>query len=336
MLHNAFGYGLFTGGLGAPLRRRAARDDGGARLGRHDRAAAAADHGFPPRRARVHAQLCATLAQEFASAAGPDEISLRSRLVGAEPWTEQLREEIDRGLGVRACNIYGLSELIGPGVSCECIEERNGSHITRITSCPRSSIPRAASRCPRARWACSSSRAHQAGAAARPLLDGRSREPVLRAVQLRPDPRPHERIRGRTDDMLIIRGVNVFPTQVEDVLGRCVSCLPTTSWSSAGSARWTSSRCAPRLTRRLLPVRRDRGALDERSKPITRSARCGTRLRPHQGHHRLLDEGQHRRARQRAALRGREALTRARHPAAGLVRGRRGDASRRGLGRAPA
>ncbi len=59
----------------------------------------------------------------------PDEISLRYALVGAEPWTERMREEIDAGLGVRCSNIFGLSEVIGPGVSCECVEERAGSHV---------------------------------------------------------------------------------------------------------------------------------------------------------------------------------------------------------------
>src|SRR3970040_2808086 len=59
----------------------------------------------------------------------PDQTSLRFALLGAEPWTERMREEIDAGLGVRCTNLFGLSGVIGPGVSCECIEERSGSHV---------------------------------------------------------------------------------------------------------------------------------------------------------------------------------------------------------------
>src|ERR671931_2421935 len=71
-----------------------------------------------------------TLAQAFREhGVAPDEISLRYAVLGAEPWTEAMRREIDAGLGVRSTNIYGLSEVIGPGVSCECVEARTGSHV---------------------------------------------------------------------------------------------------------------------------------------------------------------------------------------------------------------
>jgi phenylacetate-CoA ligase len=71
-----------------------------------------------------------TLAQAFHDrGVGPDDISLRYAVLGAEPWTERMREEIDAGLGVRSTNIYGLSEIVGPGVSSECVEERSGSHV---------------------------------------------------------------------------------------------------------------------------------------------------------------------------------------------------------------
>src|SRR5262249_53802526 len=71
-----------------------------------------------------------TLAQGFREAGvSPGELSLRYALLGAEPWTEPMRREVDAGLGVRSTNIYGLSEVIGPGVSNECVEERAGSHV---------------------------------------------------------------------------------------------------------------------------------------------------------------------------------------------------------------
>jgi phenylacetate-CoA ligase len=130
MLHNANGYGLFTGGLGFHY--------GGEKLGM---TVVPVSGGMTERQLllitdfRPDVIACTpsyalTLAQEFQSRGiGPDEISLRYAAVGAEPWTESMRVEIDRGLGVRTCNVYGLSEVIGPGVSCECVEERNGSHI---------------------------------------------------------------------------------------------------------------------------------------------------------------------------------------------------------------
>src|SRR5207245_9683926 len=71
-----------------------------------------------------------TLAQAFRERGlAPSEISLRYAVLGAEPWTEAMRGEIDAGLGVQSSNIYGLSEVIGPGVSCECVEERGGAHV---------------------------------------------------------------------------------------------------------------------------------------------------------------------------------------------------------------
>src|SRR5207253_6317668 len=71
-----------------------------------------------------------TLAQAFRErGVAPEEISLRYAVLGAEPWTDAMRREVDAGLGVRSTNIFGLSEVIGPGVSCECVEVRAGSHV---------------------------------------------------------------------------------------------------------------------------------------------------------------------------------------------------------------
>ena len=114
-----------------PLRRRAPRHDGRAGLGWHDGAPAAADQDFRPD-VSLYAELRAHARPGASRIAVPrpddDQPPLRASL-GAEPWTEAMRAEIDGGLGVRACNIYGLSEVIGPGVACECAEERAGSHV---------------------------------------------------------------------------------------------------------------------------------------------------------------------------------------------------------------
>src|SRR2546428_9279629 len=131
VLHNAYGYGLFTGGLGLHY--------GGERLGL---AVVPVSGGMTERQLlliedlRPDAITCTpsyalTLAQAFRErGVAPAELSLRFALLGAEPWTEAMRSEIDASLGVRSTNIFGLSEVIGPGVSCECIEDRHGPHVT--------------------------------------------------------------------------------------------------------------------------------------------------------------------------------------------------------------
>ena len=129
-LHNAYGYGLFTGGLGLHA--------GGERLGAN---VVPVSGGMTQRQVtliedlRPDAIACTpsyalTLASAFEERdVSPDDLSLRFAVVGAEPWTERMRVEIDTALGVRTTNLYGLSEVIGPGVSCECVEERAGSHV---------------------------------------------------------------------------------------------------------------------------------------------------------------------------------------------------------------
>jgi phenylacetate-CoA ligase len=169
-----------------------------------------------------------TLVQEFEKrGVGPGEISLRFAAVGAEPWTEAMRTEIDRGLGVRTSNTYGLSEVIGPGVSCECIEERNGSHVHEDHFLPEVVDPKSGEQLPEGEvgvlvfttltkqalpliryWT-----GDLASLSSEPCSCGRT------FVRMSP-------IRGRTDDMLIIRGVNIFPSQVENVLGRVPELAP--------------------------------------------------------------------------------------------------------------
>jgi phenylacetate-CoA ligase len=220
MLHNALGYGLFTGGLGYHY--------GAERLGM---SVVPASGGMTERQLllitdfRPDVITCTpsyalTLVQAFEKRGiGPDEISLRYAAVGAEPWTESMRAEIDRGLGVRTSNTYGLSEVIGPGVSSECIE-RNGSHIHEDHFLPEIVDPESGEQLPEGELGVLvlTTLTKQALPLIRywtgdltslfsePCSCGRT------LVRMRP-------IHGRTDDMLIIRGVNIFPSQVEDVLG---------------------------------------------------------------------------------------------------------------------
>jgi phenylacetate-CoA ligase len=220
MLHNAYGYGLFTGGLGLHY--------GGEKLGV---TVVPVSGGMTERQLllitdfRPDVITCTpsyglTLAQAFAErGVSPEEISLRFACIGAEPWTEGMRKEIDAGLGIRATNIYGLTEVIGPGVSNECVEARDGSHVNEDHFLPEIVDPESGE----------------------PLADGeegvlvfttltKQAMPVLRywtgdITSLNSQPCECGRtltrmalIKGRTDDMLIIRGVNVYPTQVESVL----------------------------------------------------------------------------------------------------------------------
>jgi phenylacetate-CoA ligase len=220
LLHNAYGYGLFTGGLGLHA--------GGERLGM---AVVPVSGGMTERQLMLIEDFrpdiisctpsyALTLAQAFRDrGVPPDEISLRYALLGAEPWTEAMRSEIDAGLGVRSTNIFGLSEVIGPGVSCECVEERAGSHVNEDHFLPEVVDQ----------------------VTGEPLPEGE--EGVLIFTTLTKQALPlvrywtgdiaslsstpcgcgrtlvrMSRIAGRADDMLIIRGVNVFPTQVEAAL----------------------------------------------------------------------------------------------------------------------
>jgi phenylacetate-CoA ligase len=220
LLHNAYGYGLFTGGLGIHA--------GGERLGL---AVVPVSGGLTERQLmliedfRPDVISCTpsyalTLAQAFRErGVAPDELSLRCALLGAEPWTEAMRAEIDAGLGVRSTNVYGLSEVIGPGVSGECAEARNGSHVHEDHFLPEVVDPETGE----------------------PLPDGEEGVLVLTTLtkealplirywtgditSLSPGPCACGRtlvrmglIRGRADDMLIIRGVNVYPTQIEAAL----------------------------------------------------------------------------------------------------------------------
>jgi len=157
----------------------------------------------------------------------PQDLSLKYALLGAEPWTETIRANVDANLGVRSTNLYGLSEIIGPGVSQECIEGRAGSHIWEDHFYPEVVDANTGE----------------------PLLDGqegvlifthltREAMPLLRywtgdITYLTHEPcvcgRTHVRmgpIRGRADDMLIIRGVNLYPTQVEEVLKSIPEVVP--------------------------------------------------------------------------------------------------------------
>lgn len=220
ILHNAYGYGLFTGGLGTHY--------GGEKLGltvvpvsggmTQRQVTLILD--FKPEVICCTPSFAQTLGEEFKKlGVSPQEISLKYGLLGAEPWTETIRADVDAKLGIRSTNLYGLSEILGPGVSQECIESRAGSHIWEDHFYPEVVDPDTGELMPD-------------GKEGVLIFTHLTREamPLLRywtndITYLTHEPcecgRTHVRmgpIRGRSDDMLIIRGVNLYPTQVEEVL----------------------------------------------------------------------------------------------------------------------
>lgn len=217
IVHNAYGYGLFTGGLGFHY--------GAERLGA---AVVPSSGGFTERQVRLIEDFrptiiaatpsyLLTIADAFA-AAGLDgrASSLRLALCGAEPWSEGLRDEIEERLGLIALNHYGLSEMMGPGVAQERIDARGALTIWEDHFYPEIVDP-------------GTGRVLPDGETGELVLTGITREamPLVRyrtrdLTRLMPGEgsamRRIERVKGRSDDMLIIRGVNVFPSQIEAVL----------------------------------------------------------------------------------------------------------------------
>lgn len=220
IIHNAYGYGLFTGGLGFHY--------GAERLG----ATVIPVSGGQTRRQIMLLQdfgptviTCtpsfALYLAEVGQEMGVDFPSLKLRVgvFGAEPWTEGMRTEIENRLGLDALDIYGLSEIIGPGVSVECIEAKNGLHLFEDHFLPEVIDP--ATLIPLPPGEIGELVITTLTKEAFPLLRYRTRD--LTALNKAPCQCGRtitrmSRLRGRSDDMLIIRGVNVFPSQIESVL----------------------------------------------------------------------------------------------------------------------
>jgi len=220
VVHNAYGYGLFTGGLGL---------HGGADL--LGCTIVPISGGMTQRQAMLLRDLgaqvlCSTPSYALSIAEALDagqiprsSLKLEIGIFGAEPWTEQLRDELQRRLAIAALNIYGLSEIIGPGVSAECIEARNGSHVQEDHFLAEVIDPETGAQLP-------------PGAEGELVFTTLTKE-ALPLIRYRTgdisslDPAPclcgrttvrMSRIKGRYDDMLIIRGVNLYPSEVERIL----------------------------------------------------------------------------------------------------------------------
>ena len=226
MVHVAYGYGLFTGGLGAHY--------GAERLGC---TVIPASGGMTGRQVRLIADLrprvimvtptyMLTILDEFDRAGlSARESSLEIGIFGAEPWTEQMRAELEERAGLHAVDIYGLSEVMGPGVAVECVETKDGltvweDHFYPELIDPSSGAPTAAGE----RGEIVFTSLTKQGM---PLIRYRTKDLTrLLPGTARPAHRRMERITGRSDDMIVLRGVNVFPTQIEEVLLRIPGLTP--------------------------------------------------------------------------------------------------------------
>ena len=217
LLHNAYGYGLFTGGLGV--------HGGAEKMGL---TVVPVSGGMTERQVRLIEDFQATgitvtpsymlsiLDEYRRQGLDPRKSPLEVGIFGAEPWTNAMREEVEQSFDMHAVDIYGLSEVMGPGVSCECVESKDGLHIWEDHFYPEIIDPETGAVLPD-------------GALGELVFTSLSKEafPIIRyrtrdLTRLLPGTarsmRRMEKVTGRSDDMMILRGVNVFPTQIEEQL----------------------------------------------------------------------------------------------------------------------
>jgi len=217
IVHNAYGYGLFTGGLGAHM----AIERLGATVipvsGGQTRRQVTLINDFQPNAIMVTPSYMLNILDEFHNQGfDPRACSLDVGVFGAEPWTNAMRENVEEAFDMHAVDIYGLSEIMGPGVANECVETKDGLHVWEDHFYPEVINPETGE----------------------PVADGEPGElvfttltkeglPMIRyrtrdLTRLLPGTarsmRRMEKITGRSDDMMILRGVNVFPTQIEEQL----------------------------------------------------------------------------------------------------------------------
>ena len=214
---NSYGYGLFTGGLGAHYGGECLGATVIPMSGGQTEKQVQLIQDFKPTVIMSTPSYVLTIADEMIKQGiKPTETSLRVGVFGAEPWTNEMRREIEERLGIDAVDIYGLSEVMGPGVSCECIETKDGPHIWEDHFYPEIINPETGEVLPDGEIGelVFTSLSKEA----LPILRYRTRDLTRLLPGTARSMRRMEKITGRSDDMLIIRGVNVFPTQIEEIL----------------------------------------------------------------------------------------------------------------------
>jgi phenylacetate-CoA ligase len=218
LVHVAYGYGLFTGGLGAHY---------GAELlgctvvpvsGGMTERQVQLIQDFQPRVIMVTPSYFLAIADEMErKGIDPASTSLEIGIFGAEPWTAEMRREIEQRCDLHAVDIYGLSEVMGPGVAQECVETKDGLHIWEDHFYPEVVDPTTGEVLPDGEQG--ELVFTSLTKVAMPVVRYRTRDLTrLLPGTARPAYRRMEKVTGRTDDMMIVRGVNVFPTQIEEQL----------------------------------------------------------------------------------------------------------------------
>ena len=215
ILHNAYGYGLFTGGLGVHY--------GAERLGM---TVVPVSGGMTERQVQLiqdfrpdvitvtPSYMLAILDEFRRQGLDPRATSLRVGVFGAEPWTNAMRAEMEQGFAMDAVDIYGLSEVIGPGVANECVETKDGLHIWEDHFYPEIIDPETGAKLPDGEVGelVFTSLTKEA----MPVVRYRTRDLTRLLPGTARTMRRMEKVTGRSDDMLIVRGVNLFPTQIEE------------------------------------------------------------------------------------------------------------------------
>ena len=217
VVHVAYGYGLFTGGLGAHY--------GAERLGC---TVVPVSGGMTERQVRLivdfepdvimvtPSYMLAIVDELERQGVDPKRTSLKVGIFGAEPWTEEMRRELEARLDMHAVDIYGLSEVIGPGVANECVETKDGLHVWEDHFYPEIVDPQSGDALPdgeRGELVFTSLTKE-----AMPVIRYRTRDLTRLLPGTARSMRRIEKITGRSDDMIILRGVNLFPTQVEELI----------------------------------------------------------------------------------------------------------------------
>ena len=225
IVHVAYGYGLFTGGLGAHY--------GAERLGC---TVVPVSGGMTERQVQLiqdfrpdiimvtPSYMLAILDAFRAHGADPAQTSLKVGIFGAEPWTESVRQEVQAAFDMHAVDIYGLSEVMGPGVANECVETKDGLHIWEDHFYPEIVDPATGEVLPDGEMGelVFTSLTKQA----MPVIRYRTRDLTRLLPGTARSMRRMEKVTGRSDDMMIVRGVNVFPTQIEEQLFRVEGLSP--------------------------------------------------------------------------------------------------------------
>jgi phenylacetate-CoA ligase len=224
-VHVAYGYGLFTGGLGAHY--------GAERLGctvipvsggmTERQVQLICD--FSPDIIMVTPSYMLAILDEFrAKNIDPKTTSLKIGIFGAEPWTNSMRAEIEESFDMDAVDIYGLSEVMGPGVANECVETKDGLHVWEDHFYPEIIDPQSGKVLPDGeRGELVFTSLTKEGM---PVIRYRTRDLTRLLPGTARSMRRMEKVTGRSDDMMIVRGVNVFPTQIEEQLLRCPGLAP--------------------------------------------------------------------------------------------------------------